>query len=227
MSPFHAYKGAPAAIFALAGSLWLTGCNLFSSDPPDVDIHKSAAVNPESDLFNTASQRTFSVTEGILRAGKDTVFAVRDLQITRVGDTVVGGVSRKHVAVQTSPAPSGALALLGLNPDRLFFDSTVILDPGPALRFPDTPRAGWALDTTVGDLRFVRAFGGSATVKAAGLYHDCWVFSESVYWNGALVSTGNYYFGGWGLVLHRQEWKAYAPAAITGGTFWREIRAAN
>jgi hypothetical protein len=220
------HKGRPAAILALAGCLGLSGCDLFSS-APEADVPKPQTLNPESDLFNTLPHRAFTLTEGIIRGGKDTVFTPRDLHIVLVGDTVIGGTSRRHVEWEFSPAPAGALALLGLNPARLFFDTTILPDPGPALRFPDTPRVGWTLDTTVGDLRFVRKYAGVQTIKAAGRYHECWAFSESTYLSDTEVSTGTYWLGASGLVLHRQEWKAYAPSGTLGGTFWRETLAAN
>ena len=218
------------AVFRLAGalclSLALSGC-IFGNDSPDVDIRKPSTLSPENDLFAAGSSRIFSLSEGIIRTGKDTVFAVGNLVIHGVGDTVIGGETRRQVVVETSPAPAAVLSRLGLDPARLFFDTVALPDPGPGLRFPDTPVIGWRLDTTIGELHHVRRLTGVKTIKAAGQYQECWVFADSTYLGATAVTTGSYYMGARGLVLLRQEWPNYAPASLTGGTFWRETRAAN
>ena len=214
-----------ALILALVGCLGISGC-LFDSGTT-VDIPKPAALNPEHDLFSVGSPRLFSVNEGIIRAGKDTTFEVRTLTLSSLGDTLIGGLTKNRVAFATSPAPAAALTLLGLNATRISFDTVAIPDPGPGLRFPDSPYVGWSLDTTVGALRYKRALTAVQTVRAAGQNQRCWVFSDSTYWNGAGVSKGTYWMGATGLVKHRLEWKPYAPSTLTGGTFWREVRAEN
>ncbi len=227
MNIFGMKKGGLTAVLVVAGCLCLTGCNIFGSGAPEADVDRPVTLHPETDMFSNGNLRSYQISEGIMRVGKDTSFTNRFLEISRLGDTVLGGATIPRVEIGTSPAPAAALALLGLNPTRVFFDSINIPDPGPALRFPDTPHVGWSLDTTVGDLRHVRRLTGARDVKAAGQRHDCWVFQDSTYWGSTAVSTGTYWVGAKGVVLHRQEWAAYAPSGITGGVFWRETRAAN
>ena len=208
-------------------ALALTGCNIFDFGPPDADIGRPVTLHPEAYIFANGDERVFQVTEGIIRIGKDTTFAIRSLEFSRLGDTLIGGDVLTRVEAGAAPAPASVLSILGLRSTRLFFDTVNIPDPGPALRFPDTPKIGWSLDTNVGDLRHVRRFAGIHDVKAAGKLHECWVFKDSTYLGSAAVSTETYWMGARGLILHRQEWPSFGPALITGGTLWRETRAAN
>ena len=219
---------APAASAIACGlALFLTGCNIFDFGPPDADIGRPATLHPEADIFASGDDRVFQISEGIIRIGRDTTFATRSLEFSRLGDTLIGGVALTRVEAGTAPAPASVLTLLGLRSTRLFFDTVNIPDPGPALRFPDTPKAGWSLDTTVGDLRHVRRMTGIENIKAAGKRHECWVFKDSTYLGTTALSTETYWMGARGLVLHRQEWPSYSPTVITGGTLWRETLVAN
>jgi hypothetical protein len=200
-------KGGVSAGLKSAGGLFLllfmAACDLPYS-PEAVDVPRPVALNPEKDIFSTNHFRIYRISEGI---------------------TLIGGNLLTRVELETAPA--AALALLGLNPTRLFFDTLAVPDPGPALRFPDTPHVGWSLDTTLGEMRHVRRFTKVENVEAAGKNQQCWVFADSTYLGGVPVSGSTYWMGATGLVRHRQEWKSYAPSGITGGMFWREIKAGN
>jgi hypothetical protein len=124
-----------------------------------------------------------------------------------------------------NPAPAAALARLGIRPGRTYFDSSAIPDPGPNLRFPETPVVGWRLDTTSGDLRFVRRLARVETINMAGKRQQCWAFAESTYWGGNLLGTGTTWMGRTGLVRHRSEWSGFVPSPSTAGTLFREITA--
>ena len=219
-----ALKLAPWA--ALGISAVLGGC-IFGDDPVKVDIAKPVVLSPESDFFAASSSRLFSVTEGIVREGKDTTFSARTLELTTIGDTVVGAATLKRVAFTGSPAPASALALLGLNAARLYFDTVNLPDPGPGLRYPDSPYVGWSLDTTVGELRHERVLTKVENVSAAGLVQRCWVFTDKVSWSDQMISTSKIWIGARGVVKQRAEWTSFSPALFMGGTFWRELKALN
>lgn len=227
------FKGARTAgalplLSALLTALLLTGCDFLGlGGGTTVDVVKPVTIHPEADLFAANAARSFSVTEGIVRDGRDTTFTEGLLQITALGDTMVGGKTLKRVTLASSPARNAALTQLGLNPARLLYDTAALPDPGPGLRFPDSPYVSWSLDTTVGDLRHVRRLNKVETIKAAGLNQQCWVFTDSVYWNALPVAKETYWMGATGLVKHRREWAGYAPAGMTGGTLWREVKASN
>jgi hypothetical protein len=209
---------------ALAASLALGGC-IFGDDAPFVG--KPATLSPENDLFSESDVRAYSWTEGIDRGKRDTILNEGSLTVTRTGDSVGAGGEIFVRLTLSSPAGAAAEAgQLGLDPARLLLDSVHARDPGSSLRFPTAPVVGWRLDTTVGDLRFVRVLTRTQTVRSLGKDVQCWVFAESTYWGNQPIAYGRYWMGKTGLVRHRREWKSYEPGdEVAGGTLWREIKA--
>lgn len=212
----------------------LGGCNLFDSGGDSV-LAKPATLQPEQDAFTKSASRTYTWDESLRRSGKsDSLLAETILVAARLGDTVIGGVSRTRLNISrrfsTGPAPAATLARLGFRPGRTVFDSTVLPDPGPGLPFPDAPALGWRLDTTVGELRFVRVLDRVETVKQSGKGYECWTFAESTYWVGdqpaaALIGAGTTWMGARGLVKHQSAWSGFAPNPENAGTLFREITA--
>jgi predicted small secreted protein len=220
-------RSATPALAVFSVALLLAGCNLLGGGGTDIDVIKPVTLHPESDLFQDATMRSYSLTEGVVRSGKDTTFTARTLEITALGDTTIDGILKRRLSIAGGTAPAAALSQLGLNPAHWLFDTVALPDPGPGLRFPDSPKVGWSLDTTVGALRHVRRLTQVETVRAATRNIQCWVFSDSVYWGAKPVALETYWLGANGLVKHRREWKDHVPSGTPSGTLWRELRATN
>lgn len=213
-----------------AGAVFLlSGCDLLGggSDP---FVPKPAALHPESDAFAEAATRTYLWKENLRRTGMtDSLLADYSLQATRGADSVTGNDTLAGIGIDPmtydGPAPTAVITRLGFRPGKVRVDSLMVPDPGPDLRFPEIPVIGWRLDTTIGDLRFVRALGGVETIRLSGKRYECWAFAESTWRAGALLGTGVTWMGRKGLVRHRSEWTGLALSAGPSGTFFREITA--
>lgn len=211
----------------LAG--FLAGCNLFSSSSPPL-VPKSEPLRPEIDAFTGDSIRMYTWNETLLRGDTELPLAETGVQVARTGDTLVGEtlVPRLLFQFDAGQAPIAAATRLGFNPSRIAFDTAQMPEPGPILPFPEFPEAGWRFDTTIGELRFVRALRGIETLKQAGARHECWAFAESTYWNDGLIAAGVSWMGARGLVRHDTEWTGFAPSGAAAGpvgVLRREIRA--
>jgi hypothetical protein len=216
------HAAARTALAALT-ALGLAGCDLFEADRPFV--RKPAVLSPETDMFSANALRHYSWTEGLLRGKKDSTLRVGSLSATRTGDSIAGGDTLVRVSFSSTPGAAAEAVQLGLNPARLILDSVHGLDAGPAIGFPAAPALGWRLDTTLGDLRFVRHLTKTQVLRSLGKDVECWVFAESTYWGGHRVATGTYWMGATGLVRHRREWPEWQPSGgEVAGTLWREIK---
>lgn len=220
------------ALMAVAASV-LAGCNLFGSNSSTPAIPKPATLNPQTDTFGQRDTRVYSWLEELVRPGQaDSLIAIATASI-RFTDSVIGGVSRPFYDVQasftrTNPAPAGLFARLGFVPAAANYDTVRVPDPGPALRFPATPTAGWRLDTIVEGLRFVRVLTGAATIDVAGLRYETWAFAESTWWNDnapELVSTANLYMGRDGLVKSVSNRMNYSLNGAAPATLRRTLQA--
>jgi hypothetical protein len=188
------------------------------------------ALSPEADAFLRADTRTYTWVEALRRSGKsDTVFSLTTFEVTRTGDTVLGGSQRPFLDVSenfTTIAPTALFTRLGFRSHAIHFDTALVPDPGPAFRFPDTPSATWRLDTTVGDTRFVRLLKGTAVLSQSGQRIETWAFAESTWWNQGspvLISTGTTWMGSSGLVRHESLWTGAVTLTGETGSMFRTI----
>lgn len=209
----------------------LAGCNLFGDGDSAAAIARPEALDPEHDTFAQRASRTYSWVEELVRSGKsDSLLSFTTGTVTR-RDTVIDGVSRRSYDVSTfytaaQPAPAGFFTRLGFMPSTAQFDSTLVPDPGPDLRYPAVPSAGWRLDTLVGGLRFVRAYTGTALVDAGFQRYDTWAFAESTWWADSppvLVSSGTTWMGRYGLVKHVSQRHNFFVNEFVSGTLRRTL----
>jgi hypothetical protein len=230
------------AAFLLAAGTVLSGCDLFGLNDPDPFIAKPQTLQPEIDAFADDSVRTYIWTESLRRDGDedDSTLTTLYLEARSPGDTIIGDSLRPRLTLlptfgngssnppfsANSPAPSSVLTRLGFHPERVVFDQVGIPEAGPALPFPALPATGWRLDTTVGDIRFVRVLTRVQTIKQSGKRHETWAFAESTYVSGnsgVLLGSGTTWMGRNGLVRHRSTWLAFEPSTATAGFLYREI----
>ena len=218
-----------SVLLLAAAGLLLAGCDLVGggSDPL---VSKPTTLRPESDAFAQIASRTYLWKDNLRRTGRaDSLLADFSLAGTRGADTVIGGDTLVRIDFESitsdGPLAAGVITRLGFRPGKLRFDSLVVPDPGPDLPFPETPVIGWRLDTTLGDLRFVRELRGVETVRLTGTRYECWTFAESTWRAEDLLGTGTTWMGRTGLVRHRSEWPGLALSTGLTGSLFREITA--
>jgi hypothetical protein len=213
-------------------ALVLSGC-LFDSPSSGKTVPRPSTFNPEEDAFRSATSRQYTWLEELEFADQqDTVLSMGSFELRHTRDTLLAGETRPFFDVSASftvnaPAPGSLLARAGFRASRVHFDSLRMPDPGPSYRFPDTPSAGWRLDTTVGDVRFVRRLKGAETISQYGVRHETWAFAESTWWQGdapVLLGTGTSWMGRTGLVKHLSRWPGYV-SAFGAGTLRRSLMA--
>jgi hypothetical protein len=210
---------------AAALALSLAGCNLFgtSSSKP---TPRPSILNPETDAFSSSSVREYEFTESLRRSG-DSVLAYAVVRVQRVGDTVIDGSPRPrlHVAGASaaSPAPAAVFSRLGFRPSRLVFDGDAVPDPGADLPFPTAPAIGWRLDTSAGEMRFVRQLTRVETLRLLGKDQEHWVFAETTWSDTRLLGHGTTWMGPRGLGRHVSEWPLFSQAQAAPGTLVRRI----
>jgi hypothetical protein len=199
-------------------------------DSPDPFIPAPATLRPETDAFATRATRTYLWAEKLHRKGKaDSLLGDLSLDATRGADTVIGGDTLRRVVftpqAYAGPLATSAVSRLGFRPGRLLLDSNTVPDPGPDLSFPAIPVAGWRLDTTLDDLRFVRTLEGRDTLNISGKRLECWAFAESTWHAGVLRGVGTTWMGAEGLVMHRSRWMELEFSTVSSGTLHHEITA--
>jgi hypothetical protein len=227
----HPVRYLVTALGACAGLL-LGGCDLFGlGSEGDTFLEKPVILQPERDTFFKKSTRVYTWDESLRRTGKDDslihsfMLAAYRTSYGYVGDSIRPRVDfYRQLSVGT--APVATLTRLGLHPDRMIFDTLDLPDPGPGLPFPVEPALGWRLDTTVGEMRFVRVLDRIETIKQGKIRYECWAFAESTYWAGETtpaIGTGVTWMGARGLVRHRSEWTDFHIPSTTSGTLFRQI----
>ncbi len=217
------------APIAMTTVLVLAGCDLFSSSSRPV-VPRPETLRPEIDAFAVDSVRSLAWSETLRRGKTTTPLGQASVQVKHQGASVAGTDTIPLLAFHFAAGPShaGAVTRNGFDPRRVAFDTSAIVDPGPALPFPEIPAPGWRHDTIIGELRFVRALRGAETLRQSGKDHRVWAFAESTWWNHELVATASTWMGLHGLVRHRSEWPQYGASVANDGatgTLVREIRA--
>jgi hypothetical protein len=217
----------------VAAGMLLGGCDLFGlGEESDRYLEKPATLQPERDTFLKKSTRIYTWDESLRRPGKsDSLIQNIQLGATRTSLGYIGDSIRPRVdfyrQLSVGTAPVAALTRLGLHVQRVIFDTLDLPDPGPGLPFPGVPSLGWRLDTTVGEMRFVRVLDRIETIKQGRTQYQCWAFAESTFWageaNAAPIGTGTTWMGARGLARHQSEWTDFHIPSTTSGTLVREI----
>jgi hypothetical protein len=227
----HPARFFVTALGACAG-LVLGGCDFLGlGSEGDTYYEKPATLQPERDTFLKRSTRIYTWNESLRRPGEDDSLIQNILLgATRTSFGYVGDSIQPRVdfyrQLSLGVAPVAALTRLGLNAQRMIFDTLDVPEPGPGLRFPVEPALGWRLDTTVGEIRFVRVLTHIETIKQGKTQYQCWAFAESTYWAGettAAIGTGMTWMGARGLARHRSEWTDFHMPSTTSGTLFRQI----